>query len=208
MNTGMQDAFDLAWKLALVEQGLARQSLLDSYSAERSPVARQILANSGRIIRVAMVRSRVVQDVRNFLAHRILGFVDAQHAFADRLSEVTIGCPGSPLNSGSSHKLEGPGPGRQILDSKPFGAGDQPRFALMATDHEVRALMQDYAPLLEAEFRSPPNDDSVRLVRPDGYVAAVARAGESTVIRDCLGKIAERIAVSGARSTKSLLPVT
>ena len=114
MNTGMQDAFNLAWKLALVEQGLARQSLLDSYSAERSPVARQILANSGRMIRVAMVRSRVVQDVRNFLAHRILGFVDAQHAFADRLSEVTIGYPGSPLNSGSSHGFEGPGPGRRI----------------------------------------------------------------------------------------------
>ena len=57
------------------------------------------------MIRVAMVRSRVLQDVRNFLAHRILGFVDAQHAFADRLSEVTIGYPGSPLNSGSLHGL-------------------------------------------------------------------------------------------------------
>jgi hypothetical protein len=191
MNTGMQDAFNLAWKLALVEKGLAQEALLDSYSAERSPVARQILADSGRMTRVATVRSHLVQDVRNFLAHRILGFADVQHAIADRLSEVTIGYPESPLNFGSAHGLQGHGPGQRILDPKPFGAGDQPRFALMAADGEnARAVMRDHAPLLEAELRPPPSDDGVWLVRPDGYVAAAARAGEWSVIRECLGRIA------------------
>ncbi len=42
MNCGLQDAFNLAWKLALVHQGAAGSSLLDSYEAERRPVAEMI----------------------------------------------------------------------------------------------------------------------------------------------------------------------
>lgn len=46
MNTGLQDAFNLAWKLALVCQGVAADALLDSYEAERRPVAVRV-AESG-----------------------------------------------------------------------------------------------------------------------------------------------------------------
>lgn len=46
MNTGLQDAFNLAWKLALVCQGLSGHGLLESYEAERRPVALRI-AQSG-----------------------------------------------------------------------------------------------------------------------------------------------------------------
>jgi 2-polyprenyl-6-methoxyphenol hydroxylase-like FAD-dependent oxidoreductase len=42
MNCGLQDAFNLAWKLALVHQGVAGSALLDSYEAERRPVAESI----------------------------------------------------------------------------------------------------------------------------------------------------------------------
>lgn len=48
MNTGIQDAYNLGWKLALVIQGAAGAGLLDTYEAERLPVARQILADSDR----------------------------------------------------------------------------------------------------------------------------------------------------------------
>jgi 2-polyprenyl-6-methoxyphenol hydroxylase-like FAD-dependent oxidoreductase len=48
MNTGLQDAFNLAWKLALVCEGVADSSLLDSYEAERRPVA-EMVARSGDI---------------------------------------------------------------------------------------------------------------------------------------------------------------
>ena len=56
-NTSIQDSYNLAWKLHHVVQGLASPSLLDSYDAERAPVARQIveranqsIADTGRII--------------------------------------------------------------------------------------------------------------------------------------------------------------
>jgi 2-polyprenyl-6-methoxyphenol hydroxylase-like FAD-dependent oxidoreductase len=191
MNTGMHDAFNLAWKLALTERGLANQSLLDSYSVERSAVAERILTDSGRLLRVATVRSRLAQDVRNFVAHRILGFVDIQHALAERLSETTIGYPNSPVNHGSAHGLRGPEPGQRILSGPPFGKGDTPRFALMATvNDEARSALRDYASLLEPELRAPPSESGVWLARPDGYVAAAARTGEWRIIRDCLARIA------------------
>jgi 2-polyprenyl-6-methoxyphenol hydroxylase-like FAD-dependent oxidoreductase len=48
MNTGLQDAYNLGWKLALVAQGRADAALLDSYEAERMPVARRLLDTTDR----------------------------------------------------------------------------------------------------------------------------------------------------------------
>jgi len=49
-NTSIQDAFNLAWKLALVIKGQAGAGLLDSYTAERAPIARQIVARANQSI--------------------------------------------------------------------------------------------------------------------------------------------------------------
>ena len=46
MNTGIQDAYNLAWKLALVAKGIAPESLLDSYEAERRPVGAEVVART------------------------------------------------------------------------------------------------------------------------------------------------------------------
>jgi 2-polyprenyl-6-methoxyphenol hydroxylase-like FAD-dependent oxidoreductase len=46
MNTGLQDAYNLAWKLALVVKGVAHPSLLDSYDAERHPVGEEVVGRT------------------------------------------------------------------------------------------------------------------------------------------------------------------
>jgi 2,4-dichlorophenol 6-monooxygenase len=58
-NTCVQDAFNLAWKLALVLQGKARPALLDTYNAERQPVGQQIVARANK----SMVQNNVVWDL-------------------------------------------------------------------------------------------------------------------------------------------------
>ena len=114
-----------------------------------------------------------------------------QHAIADQLSETTIGYPNSPINKGPARAVQGPGPGRRILAEKPFGAGDQPRFALMAGDSErARDFIQRHSTLMEAKLRAPPDPAGVWLVRPDGYVAAAAHAGDWAPIEDCLARLA------------------
>jgi 2-polyprenyl-6-methoxyphenol hydroxylase-like FAD-dependent oxidoreductase len=190
MNTGMQDAFNLAWKLALVEQGQAGPWLLDSYSVERSAVAEQILSDSGRMTSISMIRNHLAQNLRSFFAHQIFGISAVQHAIADRLSEITIGYPNSPLNAGFAKGLHGSQPGQRFIADRPFGAGDTPRFALVAKDGvEARTRVERHSALLESEIRAPSDVNGIWLVRPDGYVAATARTGDWQVIDDTLANI-------------------
>jgi len=98
MNTGMQDAFNLAWKLALVVRKTCDEHLLDSYSPERSAVGDTVLKAAGRITAVATMKNPVAQTVRNLVGHIMLGLAPVQHAFVDTMTEVSIGYPDSPLN--------------------------------------------------------------------------------------------------------------
>ncbi len=70
MNTGMQDAVNLAWKLALVDRGTCRDSLLDSYSPERSHVGDQVLKGAERLTKVATLKNPVAQRLRNLARPR------------------------------------------------------------------------------------------------------------------------------------------
>lgn len=66
MNTGMQDAFNLAWKLSLLARGFGNaEAILESYHAERSPVAAKVLAESGRMIRSNLHGHPVAQVIRD-----------------------------------------------------------------------------------------------------------------------------------------------
>ncbi|MCG7205706.1 FAD-dependent monooxygenase [Streptomyces arenae] len=56
MNTGLQDAANLSWKLAAVLRGHAAPALLDTYQSERHPVGRTVLRSSGAIVRLAMAK--------------------------------------------------------------------------------------------------------------------------------------------------------
>ncbi|WP_062436976.1 FAD-dependent monooxygenase [Herbidospora daliensis] len=71
MNTGLQDAANLSWKLAAVLHG-APDGLLDTYQTERHPVGRSVLRSSGAIIRGAMLKSPIGRAVRGFAVRRAL----------------------------------------------------------------------------------------------------------------------------------------
>jgi 2-polyprenyl-6-methoxyphenol hydroxylase-like FAD-dependent oxidoreductase len=73
MNTGMQDACNLAWKLAMVVRGTGDESLLESYSLERSPVAEAVLKITGGAPTMATLTGDVTQSIRNHVASLILG---------------------------------------------------------------------------------------------------------------------------------------
>jgi 2-polyprenyl-6-methoxyphenol hydroxylase-like FAD-dependent oxidoreductase len=172
MNTGMQDAFNLAWKLALVCRGLAApEPLLGSYSAERSPVGRMVLAQTGRLTAMATLQNTALQALRNHAASLLLGLAPVQAAMAKNLSEITIGYKDSPLSAGHSGGTRAP-----VQQDAPFGAGDTPRFALCAHDPDGAApLLARHAAVLEPALRP---GEGITLVRPDGYVAMGALRGE------------------------------
>jgi hypothetical protein len=183
MNTGIQDAFNLAWKLALVSSGLGdEETLLGSYSAERSPIADDVLKGAGRITEVALMRGDFKQSIRNRITSFIFGLSPVKKKIANVLTELSIGYPESPLNGGGEYAGAGPKEGERApvdVDNPCVGAGDTPRFALYANEDNDRgpALIEKYSNLLEPSLRAPFEPDGLWLVRPDGYVALATRHG-------------------------------
>ena len=177
MNTGMQDAFNLAWKLALVIHGTCADRLLDSYGPERGAVGDAVLKAADRLTTVATLRNPIAQGARNLIAHLVLGLVPVQHAVAETLTELATGYPDSPLN-GPALPGDGPRPGARLpptVGQAPPGTGATPRFALFAQPSgAVDDLIGAFPQLLEPMPRPPVQPDALWLVRPDGYVACSA----------------------------------
>ena len=182
MNTGMQDAFNLAWKLAMVCHGACGDGLLDSYSVERSAVGEHVLAAAGRLTAVATMRNPAAQLLRNVVGHLLLGLAPVREAMVNEMAEVAIGYKHSPLNGAEAHGLSGPPVGRRVppvAGQAPFGSGERPRFALSASpDGEVDRLIAGFPQVLDPLVRAPVAAGGVWLVRPDGYVACSAKAGD------------------------------
>jgi 2-polyprenyl-6-methoxyphenol hydroxylase-like FAD-dependent oxidoreductase len=109
MNCGLQDAFNLAWKLALVHHGAAEPALLDSYEAERRPIA-EIIAKSGDVFEEAQLmtdpteragRDRAIQaklDDPKLLHHEVMA--ETELAVEYSCSPIVIGDASSRLPPG------------------------------------------------------------------------------------------------------------
>ncbi len=102
MNTGLQDAYNLAWKLALVVAGRAGEALLDSYEPERIPVARRLLDTTDRAFSLIVSDSRIAGLLRTRLLARTVALamtVERIRRFAFRtVSQTGIRYPDSPLS--------------------------------------------------------------------------------------------------------------
>ena len=109
MNTGVQDAANLAWKLALVHQGVADPALLDSYEVERRPVA-QIVGEAGdefehaQTLTDAAERADRDRAMRSMLAEPV-----ARHHEVVAEAELNVDYGGSPIVMGDANSRLGPG---------------------------------------------------------------------------------------------------
>lgn len=139
MNAGLQDAYNLAWKLALVIQNKASEELLDSYEAERKPVSKALLSTTGRATRIMLIQNPILQHLRHTALRFGSRFNVVQHRIANLLSELTVNYRNSPIvqkdafsSFGVSGKLQ---------------AGDRaPDVVLQAGENSLR-LLQVLSPL-------------------------------------------------------------
>ena len=168
MNTGMQDAFNLSWKLALVIGRSASPRLLDSYTPERSAVGDMVLRNASRLTDMATLAHPGAQAARNLALRFMLGLHAVQERLAATMSEVDIAYRHSPLSSG--HHAGDRLPPEQYAGPPP-GRGTAPRFVLFAADGtRGAALTARFPGLLEGTPRPPHDPAQLRIVRPDGYI--------------------------------------
>jgi 2-polyprenyl-6-methoxyphenol hydroxylase-like FAD-dependent oxidoreductase len=89
MNTGMQDAFNLTWKLALAVKGQGTEALLASYNTERHANAQRLLAFVGQATKMAGLRHPIATSLRQ-LALTAVGQLGLTALAARRISEIDI----------------------------------------------------------------------------------------------------------------------
>jgi 2-polyprenyl-6-methoxyphenol hydroxylase-like FAD-dependent oxidoreductase len=182
LNVGVQDAVNLGWKLAQVVKQTSPESLLDSYHAERHPVAARVLRNTMAAVALRRPDERTTA-LRDTMAE-LLGMVEPRKRFAGMMSGLDV-----HYDFGEGHPLLG----RRMPDLDLVTADGMVRvFALL---HDARAVLInlggpggfDVAPwgdrvrLIDAEYEGGwelPVIGAVAapgavLVRPDGYVAWV-----------------------------------
>lgn len=97
MNTGMQDAHNLAWKLALVEKGLAGNALLESYEAERHRVGEELLRATDIATRVATIQSPLGRRVRDRVTEFLASMEVVQERVTRRVAELDLAYEKSPI---------------------------------------------------------------------------------------------------------------
>lgn len=185
LNTGIGDAENLAWKLALVTENRAGTALLDSYEAERRPVAAEVLASTSSMTRLVLGDTAVARLVRDRVFVPLLNRPWVQRRIWEQASQLTLSYRGGPLASPRRWSPSGQ-PGDRVPDlgcRRQDGARTQlhaelgPRWALLAAPSPTaRGCLQvarewlgdDRVLLLTPDRQSP---RTVLLIRPDAHLA-------------------------------------
>jgi 2-polyprenyl-6-methoxyphenol hydroxylase-like FAD-dependent oxidoreductase len=145
MNTGIQDAYNLAWKLAAVEHGHADPTLLDSYHRERHPVGQALLRTTDRAFSLAASPAVFPRFIRgHLLPHlvpRVLTIPAARRLAVGLMSQLRIAYPDSPLNAEYGHGWRhGPRPGDRAREGDVIGVGVTRIFEVLRGTHHTVLL--------------------------------------------------------------------
>jgi 3-(3-hydroxy-phenyl)propionate hydroxylase len=182
LQTGVQDAVNLGWKLAQVVHGTSPESLLDTYHAERHPVGARVLRNT--LAQTVLTRSNARIDALRDTMSQLLGMDEPRKRFAAMLSGLDI-----HYDLGEGHPLLG----RRMPDLDLVTANGPLRvFTLL---HDARPVLlnlgepggiditpwADRVQMIDAKYVGPwelPVHGAVTaptavLIRPDGYVGWV-----------------------------------
>jgi 2-polyprenyl-6-methoxyphenol hydroxylase-like FAD-dependent oxidoreductase len=182
LQTGVQDAVNLGWKLAQVVKGRSPESLLDTYHAERHPVAARVLRNTMASVALRRPDERT-KALRDTLSE-LLGMDEPRRRFAAMMSGLDI-----HYDFGEGHPLLGRrmpdldlvtanGPLRVFTllhDARPvlLNFGEPGAFDITPWADRVQLIDANYVGTWELPALGAVTSPTAVLIRPDGYVAWV-----------------------------------
>ena len=193
MNTGLQDAFNLGWKLALVCRGEAGAGLLDTYEAERRPVAQQVVSSGADVELAHAMTDPGERAARDAELRRVLADPDLVHHEAAAASELDRSYPRSRAVAGDDNVLLAPG---VLLPDTPQGLHELthvPGHTLLvlggpqADPARVDALVSELDAVVGTTDEAVAaqlgvSDVTILVVRPDRYVGLRDDRGDPRVV--------------------------
>jgi 2-polyprenyl-6-methoxyphenol hydroxylase-like FAD-dependent oxidoreductase len=160
LNTGVQDAVNLGWKLAAVLLHRQDQSLLDTYEEERRPVAERVLTNTRA--QTALTRPDAqTSALREVMAH-LVTFGDVNRSLSEMVAGLDIRYP---LPAGAGHRV----PDLDLPDGT----------RLYQHLHAARPVLLGLPS--RRGLSTLPWSGPAMLIRPDGHVAWVSEMGEAAL---------------------------
>ncbi|MEW5855393.1 MAG: FAD-dependent monooxygenase [Myxococcota bacterium] len=216
MNTGIQDVFNLAWKLELVLADKAGDALLDSYHLERHPVAADVLRATDFLFRNALAGTNsVVRTLRSHVLPMVLGSKFVTSRAARMVSQLEVNVRKSPIVEDARFFPSGPHAGDRAPDAKFVGVDGKEHsvFAHLRGKghvlfaHHVRtdqlraltALMDGVGDVVVADEGDElleryhlGDGPATWVVRPDGYIGHRQNGGELDGVKRWLEKALDR----------------
>ena len=175
MNTGLHDVWNLVWKLDLVLHGRGNERLLESYSAERLPVIKQVIETTDFLTKVMGTPNRFAQALRDAVIPMVSRLAPFQHAFVQRLSELGIAYRGSPIVEGAGE--------RYFDESLRGGDGIRSRFLLLCeadADSSIAEAARQLAGVVSRCRRARRGASPRHHTRPPGRLHRVFRDRTAT----------------------------
>lgn len=167
MNTGIQDTWNLGWKLAHVLKGEARVGLLDTYHIERHQIAQDVLNRSGKMTTIASTENKIIQTIRNFGISHLINIEFVASKLVNSLAQTDICYQNSTLVM--TKDVLKYGKTRYQLD------GDDGWVLLSRTYTDLALDLPKFVKLKQNSYDLLAKDaPRFCLVRPDGYVAVYA----------------------------------
>ncbi|GGV32618.1 FAD-dependent oxidoreductase [Streptomyces longisporoflavus] len=183
MNTGLQDAVNLSWKLVAAVNGRAPEGLLDTYQSERHPIGKAVLRSSGGIVRLAMVKRPWSRAARAVLA----SFINVVSPLRDKGIGQITGIGYAYRAPKGSHRMAGHrAPDIALKEGRLYEALREGEFVLI-TPADTGYDGGDAAPRAVVTHWASDRRTTV-LVRPDGYVAWAAEEPDADAVRAALGE--------------------
>jgi 2-polyprenyl-6-methoxyphenol hydroxylase-like FAD-dependent oxidoreductase len=214
MNTGIQDGYNLAWKLAMVLRGEADAKILDSYDEERGAVAKRLLETTDRMFDLLMDPAWLLSFTRRFIFPRVANFIvslDSVNQFIFPLiSQTGIQYRESALSAETSDDFEVKAGDRMpyfLSDGKSvYDSARAPKFHLLVFSNEPEAgtseeIAQQFGDVLD--YHTFAINDEVKeifgtdkpfsvLLRPDNYIGLVSAEEPLAAVTDYFATVIGR----------------